>query len=475
MKPLKCSHVIDAVGGILVTGDEKKEFLSISTDSRTILPGSLFVALKGENYDGHDFLVDALEGGGAGALVEKEYYLNKIHENIEYEHILKDKILIITDDTLVALGRIAAFVRDSFTLDVVGVTGSVGKTTTKDMIGCVLSKGYKILKTRGNYNNEIGLPLTVFDLDATHEVGVFELGMSMAGEISRLSSIIKPKVAVITNIGHSHIEKLGSRQAILEAKTEIFENLKEDGIAILNGDDSLLYGLKDLLKFPVFCFGMDEGLDYQAYNVKNAGEGGIYFDIVLDGKEHTMHIPVPGVHNIYNGLAAVAAGHYFNISPEKIKAGLKEFRPEKMRLNILNHGGIKIINDVYNASSQSVKAAFSVLLDLGKDKRKIALLGDILELGGWAESIHRELGRIAFELKLDYIITVGNSSKFITDEAVYCGYPRDRAIHFNGNMDVTDHLKGFLKDDDVLLVKGSRGMKMEEIVAMIINDYKEGN
>ena len=283
----------------------------------------------------------------------------------------------------------------------------MGKTSTKDMVASVLQRGFRVHKTQGNFNNEIGVPLTVFGLDPSHEACVVEMGMSGFGEISRLTSIVKPDIAIITNIGLSHVEKLGSKNNILKAKMEILEGLNKRGLVILNGDDSLLLGLKGLLSYRTVFYGLEEGMDYRGYNVESLGEQGSTFDINIGNREYNIKIPVPGLHNIYNALAGIAAGIELGIPPEEIIKGIEEFVPGKMRLNIINHKGLKIINDVYNASPQSMEAAINVLKEISAGSRTIAVLGDMLELGEISEKAHFDVGKYAVSNGIDYVVAVG--------------------------------------------------------------------
>lgn len=452
MQALTCGEIIEATNGILVSGKPDTIFTGISTDSRNIKEGDLFVPIIGQRFDGHNFLEDSFKSGAAGALSQRDV------------PDCESRTIIRVPDTLKALGEIAAFYRRKSKIPFVAVTGSVGKTSTKDMIACILSRKYKVLKTEGNFNNEIGLPLTIFNLEDTHEAAVVEMGMSGFGEIRRLTSIVRPDIAVITNIGLSHVEKLGSRQNILKAKMEILEGLNEKGLAIFNGDDKLLYGLKDLLNLRTVFYGMEDGLDYQAFNVKTAGEQGSSFEISLRNSDYYVRIPVPGVHNIYNALAAIAVGVELKVPIEDIIDGISRYSPEKMRLNIVRHKGMKIIDDVYNASPQSVEAAINVLKDIGAGSRRIAVLGDMLELGEFTEKAHFDIGKFAVARGIDYIITIGASAGHIADGALDAGAAPDRVFSFGGNDNAAEFLAGFVKGGDVILVKGSRGMKMEEIV-----------
>lgn len=456
METLKCKEIVNAVDGVLVSGDLKTEFSNITTDSRKINIGDFFIPLVGEKFDGHDYIVPSFEQGVSGCLTQKD---TSGHEG---------KVVIRVDDTLCALRKLSAYYRQRFNIPFVGITGSVGKTSTKDMVSGVLSKKFNVLKTQGNFNNEIGVPLTVFNIEASHEAAVVEMGMSGFGEISRLTSIVRPDIAVITNIGLSHLEKLGSRQNILRAKMEIFEGLKTNGLVILNGDDNLLNGLKDLLNFRTVFYGMEDGLDYQAYNISSQGEMGTSFELAIGNYSYKVHVPVPGIHNIHNALAAIAVGIELKIPVDDIIKGIGEFSPSKMRLNIIDLNGIKIINDAYNASPHSMEAAINVLKDVAKDNdRTIAVLGDMLELGDITVKAHREVGKYAVSKNVNYVVAVGEKGKDIADGALEAGAAEDRVFHFRDNSEAGKFLLDFTKTGDVLVVKGSRGMKMEEIVNLL--------
>lgn len=450
MLELSIKEIIEATGGHLVSGDVETIITGISTDSRNVNKGCLFIPLVGERFNGHDYIHKALEEGAEAVLSQEEKSAN-------------GRGLIRVSDTSKALRDIAAYYRRKFSIPFVGITGSVGKTSTKDMIASAASK-LNVLKTEGNLNNEIGVPLTIFNLDSTHEAAVLEMGMSGAGEISRLTAIIRPDVAVITNIGMSHIEKLGSRQNILKAKLEVLEGLNPEGLVVLNGDDAMLAGMKDLLKFRTVLYGMDEGVHYRATNICSRGEGGTDFDITLGGREYNIHIPVPGVHNVYNALAAVAVGRELGIPMEFIIKGIAAFSPGKMRMDIITSNGIKIINDSYNASPHSMEAAIKVLCEIGRKNRKTAVLGDMLELGDWAENAHLDIGRFASEAGIDIIIGVGMNAKYIVEGAVKAGHLQDKVKYCESNAEALEYLERNKMPGDVILVKGSRGMKMEEIV-----------
>ncbi len=439
----------ETCGDTVITG--------ISTDSRKIRPGDLFIPLIGENFDGHDYIARAFENGAAATLSQKP------------ATDFPDRIVISVGNTLMALQALAARYRSRFSIPFTGITGSVGKTSTKEMVACALGTRYNVLKNEGNLNNEIGVPLTVFRLDASHEAAVVEMGMSGFGEISALTSIVRPKVAIITNIGISHIEKLGSRQNILKAKLEILEGLEPGGLLILNGDDSLLGGARDLLKVRTVSYGLNEDVDYQAVNVRSHGIGGIDFDIRVTTGEYTVHVPAPGIHNVYNALAAIAAGIELSVPIKDIIDGIAQFRTGRMRMDIIGANGLTVINDAYNASPQSVKAALDVLDEL-ECSRRIAVLGDMLELGEWSVQAHTQTGTDAAGCRLDYIVTVGADAAHIAKGAVAAGFPEDHAVSFTTNGEALEFLTRTLKQGDAVLVKGSRGMKMEEIVQELVSE-----
>jgi UDP-N-acetylmuramoyl-tripeptide--D-alanyl-D-alanine ligase len=455
---LTCGDILRATGGVLICGNPEEQIANISTDSRKISEGDVFVPICGERFDGHDYINASLAAGAVAALTHKDW------------EPVPGKSIIRVQDTLKALGDIAGHYRSGFNIPVVGITGSVGKTSTKDMVSGVLGQKFNVLKTAGNFNNEIGLPLTLFNLDAFHQAAVLEMGMSSFGEISRLTAIARPDIAIITNIGMSHIEKLGSRQNILKAKLEILEGLHPGGLVILNGDDPLLWGVRGLLSFRTLFYGLEEGKDYRACNVVSAGESGSHFDISIGSREYKVHVPVPGLHNVYNALAAVAAGIELGLPMDKIIAGIGEFSPGKMRLNIINQAGYKIINDAYNASPHSMEAALSVLKDVAINGRTLAVLGDMLELGDFAEKAHRDVGHYAVAKGIDYVVVVGQLGSFIAAGAREAGMAEGHALSFESNQQVIEFLKSFAAQGDVILVKGSRGMKMEEIVEKLSND-----
>lgn len=452
-----CAELVRAVDGQLLWGDPFITFKGVTTDSRKVAKDNLFIPLVGEKFDGHDYIDQCFNSGASVCLTQK---VIPVTDNC---------CAILVKDTGKALRDLAKWHRNKFDIPVVGITGSVGKTSTKDMIACVLSKKYEVLKTQGNFNNEIGLPLTLLNLEEKHEAAVIEMGMSGFGEISRLTAVAQPEVAVITNIGVSHIEKLGSQQGILKAKLEILEGLKPGGLVVLNGDDPLLRDQNGKLGFRTVFYGMDASLDYCAQNYQSLGEEGTTFSISLKGETYIVRIPVPGVHNVYNALAAIAAGIEMNMPVDTIIDGIAEYSPGNMRQNIVSHKGIKIINDAYNASPQSMQAAINVLEELSAKTRGIAVLGDMLEMGDMSSELHYSVGSFIKEKRISYLISVGSASENITKAVSDSGNDSIVTCHFENNSEALNYLLGIIKSGDYILIKGSRGMKMEQIAEGILN------
>ncbi|MHB8061859.1 MAG: UDP-N-acetylmuramoyl-tripeptide--D-alanyl-D-alanine ligase [Ruminiclostridium sp.] len=446
-----CAELVRAVSGKILWGDAQQVFVGVTTDSRKVAKDNLFIPLVGEKFDGHDYIEQCFRAGASVCLTQKPIPQQD------------NAAAILVQDTAKALRDIATWHRNKYNIPVVGITGSVGKTSTKDLISCVLSKHYEVLKTQGNFNNEIGLPLTLLNLNSTHEIAVIEMGMSGFGEISRLTSIAQPQFAVITNIGVSHIEKLGSAQGILKAKLEILEGLKPEGLVILNGDDPLLQELKGKLNFKTIYYGMHSEFDYVAQDYESLGEAGTRFNIKLGKQTNNVFIPVPGVHNVYNALAAIAVGIEMNMPMKVIIDGIAQYSPGNMRQNIITFNGIKIINDAYNASPQSMLASINVLEELCSKTRGIAVLGDMLEMGDMAKELHYGVGSYIKDKKIEYLITVGETSKNIMQAVADSDNQTMKLQHFENNSEALSYILSIIRQGDFILIKGSRGMKMEQI------------
>lgn len=460
---LNLGKIASALSAELINADADEIVRDISTDSRSISEGSIFVALKGENTDGHKYVKKAVDSGAICAVVSKDF--------LPSEEIP----MLAVDDTLAALGKIAYLYRTEFPVPCVAVTGSVGKTSTRDMVYSVLSSQYSVLKTEKNYNNEIGLPLTVFGLKSEHEMMVLEMGMSGFGEISKLTHIATPDTAIITNIGLAHIERLGSQENILKAKLEILEGLGEDSAVILNGDDLLLQSVAGTLPYETLYYGIEnKSCDLIAENIKKYSEG-TDFTVKIDGVQYDVSVKVPGVHHVYNALAAILTGIRYNVPIKKIIDGIAAFVPSGMRQNITALEDYIIIKDCYNASPDSMKSGLEVLESVLSGKRekkylRVAVLGDMLELGEISRQEHEKIGRLILDYDVDRLITVGEMADYIAQSAIKEGFPVSNTFSFKSNEEVINNIYDIIKKDDIILFKGSRGMKLEEIADYLIEN-----
>ncbi len=452
MEKITVYDIAAATGGKIISGSEKTLIESVSIDSRKVFNNTLFVALKGENSDGHIYIPKAFENGANAVISEQE--------------IKSDKTVILVKDSAKALGNLSKWYKKKFNIKTVAVTGSVGKTTTKDMLAAVMNMQYHTLKTEGNFNNELGLPLTVLKLNRSHEAAVFEMGMSAFGEIDYLADIARPDTAIITNIGMSHIENLGSQEGIFKAKTEICNYFDKDSLLIVNSDDKHLKKAKQFEDFSVITYGIENFCDYQARDIENLGLDGTKFSVDIYEREYRIHIKTPGVHNVYNALAAIACGVHYNIGPNKIVEGIENFSLTAMRMSVEKMGTVTVINDCYNSSPDSVKAALKVLST--QNTRKVAVLGDILEMGEFAKDAHSELGKAVCENKIDVLITAGKNAKFIADGAKENGFAD--CICFDTTDELVSKIPLLIQKNDTVLVKASRGMHFEKVVEKITEE-----
>ena len=454
MEKLTLGQIISAVNGKCLASDldYNAEITSISIDTRDIQKNSLYIPIKGEQFDGHTFIEDAFEKGASIALSQNEVTVNP------------KGILIYVKDTKKALMDLATYYRQQFDIPVVAITGSVGKTSTKDLISSVLSSKFNVHKTQGNFNNEIGLPLTVFGLKKEHEVLILEMGMNHFGEIHNLSKIASPDISVITNIGDSHIENLGSRQGILKAKYEILDGMSSGGTLIVNGDDDLLGQIEPVQK--LITYGRSKENLFFAENIQTRGLEGISASFKTPRGAMAITMAALGEHMIDNALAAIAVAEELKLTTLEIEAGFKLYRPSEMRMDLqLAKNQVYIINDAYNASPDSMRAALSVLATVPDVKRRIAILGDMFELGDYAKTLHKEVGEsIANEQKTDLLITVGDLSRHIQAGAIEHGMSPEKTIHFEDQEALIIQLKELICPGDIVLVKASRGMALEKTV-----------
>lgn len=448
---LKASEIAKALGTVV---DSQNIINRVSIDSRDVDKNTLFFAIKGERFDGHDFVKDVAEKG-VGAIV--------CHKKVECS-----APVIYVEDTKDALLDLASYYKSTIPdLLLIALTGSVGKTTTKEMVACVMAQKGETLKTEGNFNNEIGMPRTLFRLEKTTKNAVIEMGMDGFGQISVLTNCAKPDCAIITNIGVSHIEILGSRDGILQAKLEILEGLKKGSPVFLNGDNDKLANVK-LDDYKVIFFGIEnENCDVRAVDIKEIGLTTEFTAIKGDIKQK-ITIPTVGIHNVYDALTAFAVGLEYGVSSEDIAKGLKGYTPSGMRQRIKEVKGVTFIEDCYNASPDSQKAGLNSLCKIAKG-RKIAVLGDMLELGSFSEEAHRMVGEYAAECGVDLLYTVGEESKYMADSALKSGLNNVR--NFTDKKELTEILVNELQKGDTILFKASRGMKLEEIFESIYKQW----
>lgn len=423
----------------------------VTIDSRKIEAGQLFIPFKGERTDGHEYVADAIKQGAAAAFWQKD--VPNPPENLP---------LIFVDDSLTAIQTLAKSYLQQLKVKIVGITGSNGKTSTKDMTTSLLSLKYKVQKTEGNYNNHLGLPLTVLGLEEDTDIAVLEMGMSSRGEIDFLSRLAEPDIAVITNIGESHMQDLGSREGIAEAKLEILNGLKEKGRFVYFGDEPLLSTRVKDRNLDMKTFGMDPANDLYPYKIKALENGSVF---QINKAAEPFELPVLGNHNILNALAAMLVAEYFEIPYEEMNKGLQSLKLTNMRMELVEGQlGVKVINDAYNASPTSMLAAIDVLKKLPGYKQKIAVLGDMLELGDQEEAFHYEMGEHLDGV--DYVLTYGKLGNFIAEGAKTV-LPEDHVFSFQEKEPLIETLLPFLNKETVILVKASRGMKLEEIVKAI--------
>jgi UDP-N-acetylmuramoyl-tripeptide--D-alanyl-D-alanine ligase len=453
---LSLDQVLASTGGRLIAQGNAMHFTGVSTDTRTIPPGALFVALKGERFDGHDFVAQAFHKGAAGAVVSRPVETGLAG------------CVIQVPDTLVALGGIAKNHRSNYTLPVVAVTGSVGKTTTKDMVAGILSQRGQVLKTQENYNNEIGVPLTALELNASHSAAVFELAMRGPGEIAYLTRIVQPTIGVITNIGVTHLERLGTLEAIAAAKAELLQEMGPESVSVLNADEGISRSLQRSAKGGVVTFGFGEGADVRAVEVSGDAAAGLSFRLVTQKGDSNIALSLPGRHQVLNALAATAAALEAGANLDDVRAGLREVTPGKHRMHVVEaRRGFKVLDDCYNASPASMLAAFDVLADMPA-KRRMAVLGEMKELGPRAPEFHREVGKAAAEKGVSFIVAVGDLAEFLREGAVGI-IGEQSALVASSLREAADLILGQAQQGDAVLVKGSRAVGLEEVVERLIS------
>ena len=462
MEYISYDEIIEAIGGEVVVKGKDALYNNVSIDTRAIKDKDIFIALKGENFNGNDFVIEACKKGASICIIDEIKF--------EEMQLNRQTSVIKVADTKKALLDLAKFYINKLNLKVVGITGSTGKTSTKDLVAAVLSAKFKVFKTLGNFNNEIGLPMMIFKLDKSYDIAVLEMGMSGFGEIHNLCEVARPNIAIITNIGMSHIENLKSRENILKAKMEITDFFDEESVLIVNSDNDLLQDI-DTSNYKLIKTGIDSEADFKAYDL-NIEEKKITFSIIEESNliNNTIEVDIPGRHNILNSLLAVACGRVMGMNYSEITEGFKRLEATSMRLDIIKGEKFTVINDCYNASPDSMLAAIDVLCNVS-GKAKIAILGTMKELGDGAFEAHKQVAEYAKLKNIDLLITLGEFN-----EAYEEGFNDiDKYRSFETYDEVLSFVDGIIDENDVVLVKASRYMKLENIVSGLKDANSLGN
>jgi UDP-N-acetylmuramoyl-tripeptide--D-alanyl-D-alanine ligase len=462
-RALKWDRIVQGLAGKWVQGNPQQEATGVSTDTRTIEANNVFVALKGPNFDGHQFISRSFDKGAAAAVVRDLPGPGRIP---------KEKIIIQVKDTLTALGELARIWRAQFQLALAAISGSNGKTTAKEMLAGILQLEGPTLKNPGNLNNWIGLPLSLFALDEKTRFAVLEMGMNHPGEIARLCQITDPSVALLTSIGPAHLEGLGSLQAISRAKGELFEALGPDDWAVINEDDPLIKDLGRSCRAQKITFGSHPEADVRGLDIQPDSQG-FRFKILYQGQAKDIRLGMPGSHNVSNALGAGAAALSLGISLETVRQGLGQFTHPPHRLQIKKGlSGIHLIDDSYNANPASMKAALATFQSLKQDTRGGLVLGDMLELGPEGEKLHQEIGEMVGTLGVDYLLTLGPLSEALSQRASQGRRPPKALFHGRNQNEIIGELKILIRKGDWILIKGSHGMGMEKIVAALEEELR---
>jgi len=450
METLTLAQITAFANGVLHSGESDRKISRVSTDSRTLQPGDLFVPLRGENFDGHQFVQQAVERGAAGAMVEENWNGSTP----------ADFALVRLPDTLVGYQTLAANYRASLPLKVIAITGSNGKTSTKDFVAATLARKFRVTKTEGNFNNHVGLPQTMLAANAEDQIAVWEIGMNHPGEVAALAKLAAPDVAIVTNVGIAHIEFMGSREAIAEEKGALAEAIGENGTVILNADDPFSETIAKRTHARIILAGIENG-SVRAGEVSQSATGSEF--TILEGAHRCRaQLPVPGMHMVQNAILAVAAGRAFGLSLEECAVGLASTPLTKARLQIKEINGIQFIDDSYNANPDSMKAALRTLIELDADGRRIAVLGEMGELGEESERGHREVGEAAAALGVDELIAVGATGAAIARAAQEAGLEKSIAVDLPEQ--AAELLGEHASPGDLILVKGSRSARMERVL-----------
>ncbi|MBW1785206.1 MAG: UDP-N-acetylmuramoyl-tripeptide--D-alanyl-D-alanine ligase [Deltaproteobacteria bacterium] len=467
---ITAGELLSPIGGDLVSGAAGVVLKGLSTDTRNIREGDLFWALQGGRFDGHDFIAQALERGAAGVVANRSRWRRRETPTVLMRARFPDRVAIAIGDTLEGLGDLAAWWRREHSVQLVAVTGSSGKTTTKEMTACILELSGPILKNRGNFNNLIGLPLSLLELTEGVPRVVLEMGMNRFGEISRLTEISDPDIGIITNVGMAHLEGVGDMEGVARAKTELVERISPRGRVILNGDDALLMKTAAPFGKSTLTFGLGPDNDIRAEKIRGLGRDGIAFDLRHEGRSWGARLSVAGAHNVYNALAAAAAGLCLGEPPERVLEGLERFRGVDGRFTVKKiAGGAVLVNDTYNANPSALKAALDSAADMtGADARLIVGLGEMGELGKETVSAHHNAGRIVARRDAGFLVALGEHAGDVIRGALEEGMPRNRTMEALSHADMARRIRDAMGAGDVILIKGSRIMELEKVVEALL-------
>jgi UDP-N-acetylmuramoyl-tripeptide--D-alanyl-D-alanine ligase len=456
---LTLEEVLKATGGKLLQGEKNTFFQGISTDSRTLSEGELFIALKGDRFDGHHFTLEVLEKKAGGVVIEED----KIGD-IRWNGY-RSRAVIAVKDTLSALGDLAHDWRRKYRTPVVALTGSNGKTTTKEMIAACLETTFPVLKTKGNLNNLIGLPLTLLTLTEKERVVVLEMGMNVPGEIRRLTEIAEPDIGLITNIQKVHLEGMGNLEKLKEEKGELFRKMRRDGTILVNQDDPRVIDLAAHYVGQKITYGIERPAEVMAKEIKLKGVGGTSFTLIMEHEAREIHLRLLGRHFVPNALSAMAVSCLFGVEVKQAKEALENFQPFPMRMEVIPlKGGKTLINDAYNANPTSMELALETLVETKGGGKAIAVLGDMLELGNFTKEAHEQLGKKVSELSIDFLLALGEEAPVVVESAIRHGFPAERGKVVESHSEAISFLRKMIQIGDWILVKGSRKMAMEKIV-----------
>ena len=475
MRAVSVKEILDITEGKLVCGRADHEVRNFSLDSRAIKCGDMFIAIKGTRFDGHGFLEEVINKGVSGIIIEEGYALPECLSRLPSYNGKRNllPIVIRVRNTIEALGNIAYLYRKRFQGPVIAVTGTVGKTGTKEVIAAVLAQKFRVHKNKGTFNNHIGVPITLMGLDSQFDVAAIELGMNRFGEIRNLAAITQPDVGIITNIGPAHLEYFGTVDNIAKAKAELLEVLEKDKLVILNRDDNYYVELKNAVRSRLISVGKDLRSDFQAVDLTLNKDGYPKFKIIAKPFNEILEVtlPVIGLHNVYSALIAAVVGYGLGLRPDEIINGLMKISLPEMRLELRSIAGIRIMNDCYNANPVSMASAVDTLARLEITGRRILVCGDMLELGKDAPMFHRDLGNMVVEFGIDRLVTIGNLSRLVSRGAIENGMSSLDIRDCENNIEAVEVLVHWLEPGDVILIKGSRANHLEQIVNGIEEYY----